>query len=272
MNKVISKDGTLIAYERSGVGPALIVVTGALSDRAAVARADADAGDAAFSRHFTLYAYDRRGRGASGDTSPYALEREVEDIDALITEAGGSAYVFGHSSGGGLALEAARRMPNKIPKLALYEPPFIIDSSRPPVPPDFAARLKALVASGRKGDAVAYFLTTGINLPADAVNNMRSSPMWPGMVALEPTVVYDAIIMRDTMEGNPESLKKYASITTPTLVMDGGASPTFMHNSADTLAKILPHAQRRTFPGQEHGVANAVLVPALLEFFNSQGS
>lgn len=272
MNKVISKDGTAIAYERSGAGPAFIVVTGALSDRAAVARADADAGDAAFWRHFTLFAYDRRGRGASGDTAPYALEREVEDIDALITEAGGSAYVFGHSSGAGLALEAARRLPTRITKLAVYEPPFIIDSSRPPVPPDYAARLQELLASGRKGDAVAYFMTTGVNIPPEAIDNMRRSPMWQGMEALAPTLVYDAIVMGDTMRGNPESLKKYASITTSTLVMDGGASPAFMHNSADALAKILPHAQRRTFPGQEHGVANAVLVPALLEFFNGQGS
>src|SRR5512137_163645 len=147
MQKVTSKDGTAIAFDKTGQGPAIILVGGALSDRsAAVPLASL------LAPHFTVFAYDRRGRGDSGDTAPYAVEREVEDIDALIDTAGGSAFVFGHSSGAVLALEAARGLSHKIPRLALYEPPFIVDDSRPPMPEDFRARLQGLLAEGRRGD------------------------------------------------------------------------------------------------------------------------
>ncbi len=142
MRKVISKDGTPIAFDQSGHGPPIILVAGATATRLAEASLAA-----ALAPHFTVFAYDRRGRGESGDTAPYAVEREVEDIDALITEAGGSAFVFGHSSGAVLALEAARLLPNKITKLALYEPPFIIDDSRPPAPEDYAAQELATILS-----------------------------------------------------------------------------------------------------------------------------
>lgn len=150
MSRVLSKDGTPIAFERSGQGPALILVTGAIATRA-----DAASLAASLSPHCTVFAYDRRGRGESGDTPPYAVKREVEDLDALISEAGGSAFVFGHSSGAVLALEAARLLPTRITKLAVYEPPFIIDDSRPPAPEDYAPHLMELVSSGRRGEAVA---------------------------------------------------------------------------------------------------------------------
>ena len=153
MRKVISKDGTPIAFDQSGQGPALILVAGATATRLAEASLAA-----VLAPHFTVFAYDRRGRGESGDTVPYAVEREVEDIDALINEAGGSAFVFGHSSGAVLALEAARLLPTKITRLALYEPPFIIDDSRPPAPRNYAAHLRELVSSGRRGEAVEYFM------------------------------------------------------------------------------------------------------------------
>src|SRR5207244_862270 len=143
-----------IAFDRSGEGPTLILVTGAIA-----ARSDAATLAARLARHFTVFAYDRRGRGESGDTAPYAVEREVEDLDALITEAGGSAFVFGHSSGAVLALEATRRLATRITKLAVYEPPFIIDDSRPPAPQDYSKRLTELVSSGRRGEAVEYFMT-----------------------------------------------------------------------------------------------------------------
>src|SRR5256886_15928987 len=155
MRTVISKDGTPIAFDLSRQGPALILVAGAITTRADWPRTLA----ARLAPHFSVFAYDRRGRGESGDSAPYAVEREVEDIDALITEAGGSAFVFGHSSGAALALEAARLLPTKITKLAVYEPPFIIDDSRPPAPEDYAEHLSELVSSGRRGEAVAYFMT-----------------------------------------------------------------------------------------------------------------
>lgn len=262
MRTVLSKDGTPIAFDQSGQGPALILVNGATATRlAAVSLA------AALASHFTVFAYDRRGRGDSGDTLPYAIEREVEDIDALISAAGGSACVFGHSSGAVLALEAARLLPNKIEKLALYEPPFIIDDSRPAVPSDYVLHLNELLAAGRRSEAVEYFLNNAILLPAEMVTQMQQSPMWPQLEAVAHTIPYDGTIMGDTMRGNPATIRKWTAVTVPTLVMVGGASPTFFHNGTRALAELLPHAQHRTLAGQNHGPADDVLVPALQTFF-----
>ncbi|GHO97133.1 alpha/beta hydrolase [Reticulibacter mediterranei] len=262
MRTVISKDGTPIAFDQSGQGPALILVAGATATRLAEASVAA-----ALAPAFTAFAYDRRGRGDSGDTAPYAVEREVEDIKALIDEAGGSAFVFGHSSGAVLALEAARLLPSKIKKLALYEPPFIIDDSRPPVPANYVAHLIDLVSSNRRGEAVEYFMIEAVGVPAEMVAQMRQSPMWPGLEAVAHTIAYDGSIMGDTMRGNPAPLKKWASVTVPTLVMDGGISHPFMHSAAQTITNILPNAQRQTLAGQDHGPADDVLVPALKAFF-----
>ncbi len=269
MRKVISKDGTPIAFDQSGHGPAIILVAGATATRLAEASLAA-----ALAPHFTVFAYDRRGRGESGDTAPYAVEREVEDIDALITEAGGSAFVFGHSSGAVLALEAARLLPTKITKLALYEPPFIIDDSRPPAPEDYARHLTELVSSGRRGEAVAYFMTE-VGTPPEMVAQMRQSPMWLGLEEVAHTLAYDATIMGDTQRGDPSTLRKWASVTVPTLVMDGtvflgrAESHVFLHHAAQELATILSHAQHLTLEDQDHGPADEVLAPALKEFFLS---
>ena len=267
MRTVMSKDGTAIAFDQSGQGPALILVasaSGTRKDQAGLA--------AALAPHFTVLAYDRRARGESGDTAPYAVEREVEDLDALITEAGGSAFVFGHSSGAVLALEAARLLPSKITKLALYEPPFIIDDSRPPLPQDAAAHLTRLVSSGRRGEAVEYFMTQ-LGLPAEMIAQMRHSPMWPGQEAVARTLAYDVTIMGDTQRGDPLPLRKWASVTVPTLVMDGTVflgradRHAYLHHGAQELATILPDARLRTLEGQDHGPADEVLAPALREFF-----
>ena len=262
MNKVISKDGTPIAFDQSGHGPTLILVTGATGTRSATASLAAS-----LSPHFTVLSYDRRGRGDSGDTPPYTVEREVEDIDALINDAGGSAFVFGHSSGGVLALEAAHLLEGKIKKLALYEPPFIIDDSRPPIPQDYVPHLNELIAAGRRNEAVEYFMTDAMLLPADILAQMRNTPMWPQLEAVAHTISYDGTIMGDTMSGDPSTIRKYASVTVSTLVMVGGASPAFFHNGTQTLVDILPHAQHRTLAGQNHGPADEVLVPVLVEFF-----
>jgi pimeloyl-ACP methyl ester carboxylesterase len=265
MRTATSKDGTTIAFDQLGQGPALILVAPAFATRAEEASLAT-----ALAPSFTVFAYDRRGRGDSGDTAPYAVEREVEDLDTLIAAAGGSAFVFGHSSGAVLALDAARMLPARITKLALYEAPFIIDASRPPMPADFASHLSELIALGRRGDAVEYWQTQ-LGVPAQVIAQMRQSPMWRGLEALAHTLPYDATIMQDTQRGDP--LRKWASITVPTLVMDGTVlmgreePHLFMRHSADALASVLPNAQRRTLEGQDHGPDDAVLVPELNEFF-----
>ncbi len=258
---VRSADGTIIAFDRSGAGPALVLVGGALSDRqAAVGLA------ALLAPTFTVFAYDRRGRGDSGDTPPYAVEREIEDLAALIEGAGGSAFLFGHSSGAALALEAvAGGLP--VPRLALYEPPFIVDSSRPPVPDDYVRHLQELVAADRRGDAVAYFMIEGVGVPPEMVEQMRQAPMWPGLEALAHTIAYDGMVMGDQMAGRPLPPSWASASRVPTLLMDGGNSPAWARNAVEALAAILPRAERRTLEGQDHGAAPEVLAPVLEAFF-----
>ena len=246
-----------------GEGPPLIVVGGALSDRhAAAALAEL------LAPSFTVYAYDRRGRGGSGDTPPYAVQREVEDLQALVEHAGGTAFAFGHSSGAVLALEAALETPS-VRKLVLYEPPFIVDDSRPPPPGDFVEHLKELTETGRRGEAVEYFMTTGVGAPAEAIASMRESPFWPSLEDLAHTLWYDGVIMGDNMVGKPLSADRWSSVTIPTLVIDGGASPPSLRNAAQQLADVLPNARRLTMEGQTHEVDPALLASVLTEFVTS---
>jgi pimeloyl-ACP methyl ester carboxylesterase len=262
MDSVSSRDGTTIAFDAVGEGPALVLVGGALSDRSA-----ATAIAARLAERFTVIAYDRRGRGDSGDTPPYAVEREVEDLHALVAETGGSAFVFGHSSGAALALDAvADGLPAE--RLAVYEPPFIVDDSRPPLPDDYVARLDELVSAGRRGDAVEYFMTVGVGVPPPMIAEMRNAPMWPAMEALGHTIAYDGRIMGDRMAGRPLPAERWASLSVPALVMDGGASPPWQRNAARAVAGVLPDARYLTLEGQTHGPADDVLAPALLDFFS----
>jgi pimeloyl-ACP methyl ester carboxylesterase len=258
---VTSNDGTTIAYDRSGDGPPLVVINGAMSQKADVAEVASQ-----LVTTFTVFAYDRRGRGDSGDTGPYAVEREIEDLDAVIGAAGGSAFVFGHSSGAVLALRAVAAGLD-IPRLVIYEPPFIVDDSHAPVPDDYAQHLEDLIAAGKPGDAVAYFFTDSVGIPAEAVAHMREDPSWEGMASVGHTLSYDGRIMADTMRGDPAPLQQWASVTTPTLVLDGSESFPFMHPSADAIAAVLPNAERQTLEGQDHGAKSEVLAPVLIEFF-----
>ncbi len=262
MEEVFSKDGTTIAFDRSGEGPGILLVGGALSDRSAAAELAAE-----LAPRFTVIAYDRRGRGDSGDTQPYAVDREVEDIEALIVAAGGNAFVFGHSSGAVLALEAAHRYPDRISRLALYEPPFIVDDGRPPLPADFVTRLEELVSSGRRGDAVEYFLATGPGVSPEVVSGMRGEPFWSSFEAVAHTLGYDGIVMGDTTAGSPVPLHRWASVAVPTLIMDGGASPEWQRNAVRALSGVLPEARHMTLEGQGHGADPKVLAPALVAFF-----
>jgi pimeloyl-ACP methyl ester carboxylesterase len=235
------------------------------------------------SQHFTVIDYDRRGRGDSGDTPPYAVQREVEDIEALIDAAGGSAFLYGLSSGAVLALEAASKLPHKVKKLALYEPPFIIDDSRPPVPKDYVEQLNAAIAAGRPGDAVEIFMTKAILIPPEFVAQMRNTPMsqlfgddtgmkppeWADMEKVAHTLAYDGMVMGDTMSGKPLPPKKWFANSAPTLVITGGNSEAFFHDGAQSLVNDLPHAQHRILDGQDHAVSPVALAPVLIEFFKA---
>ena len=257
MDSVTSKDGTTIAFDRLGSGPAVILVSGGSVDRGS----NAGVADI-LSSDFTVFNYDRRGRGPSGDTPPYAVEREIEDIDAVVTAAGGSAYLYGSSSGAVLALYAAEKLPGRITKLVLWEPPFILDpSARPPA--DQVEQYNKMLAEGRRGDAAQYFMEKVVRMPAEFVASTRSQPWWAANEALAHTLPYDATIMGDY--SLPEDRAR--AVTIPTLVLDGGASFGFMGPTADALAKVLPRGERRTLAGQEHNIDPNVLAPALKEFF-----
>lgn len=262
---VESNDGTVIAYEKTGRGPPLILVGGAFCDRSAPTSGTPLAG--LLAEELTVYSYDRRGRGASPALPPYPREREVEDLGALIRAAGGSAFVFGISSGGLLALDAAAAG-LRIPKLAVYEPPVILDPARAE---DFAAlggELDALVAAGRRGDAAELFLTRVVQMPAGAVAQMRKAPMWAGLEQLAHTLSAD---VRITARGPArlEQVKAVPRKELAALVMGGGASPPWMRQALEVLAGALPKGRHLTLEGQTHAVDPRVLARELSAFLRS---
>ena len=264
MRTVTSKDGTPIAFDQSGKGPAVILVDGALQYRAF------DQGMAPLAdlltKHFTILHYDRRGRGDSTDTKTYELEREIEDIAALIDEAGGSAFLFGISSGAALAFEAALALNGKVKKLAMYEAPYNDDDTARKAWKEYRKQLKELVAAGRAGEVVGLFMTL-LGMPADQLEGMRQHPMWPLWETVGLTLAYDAAAL-----GEDASLptKRAAKLSVSTLVMDGGSGEwSFMHDTAVTLAKALPRGQHCTIEGQTHEVAPEALAPVLIEFFKA---
>jgi pimeloyl-ACP methyl ester carboxylesterase len=261
MLKITSKDGTSIAYETTGTGPALILVGGAFQDHNGLATHAA-----LLSKHFTVYNYDRRGRGESGNTEPYAVQREVEDIAALIQEAGGKAFVFGGSSGGVLALDAAAANIG-ITKLAVYEPPFVVDATRPAAPEHFADKLRDMIAQGRRGDAAEAFMVQGANMPAEMVAGMRQQAFWePGVEAVAHTLIYDALVMEGTMAGQPLPAKRWDNLDIPVLAMVGGNSPSWAQSGVKALAELLPNTQTEMVPGQSHDVSAEALTPVLVDY------
>ncbi len=266
MKTLQSKDGTTIAFDQLGAGPALILVTGASGVRRHYMMVEL-AGQLA--AHFTVYNYDRRGRGDSGDTLPYAVQREIEDLEALIDYAGGSAYVYGVSSGAALVLEAASALPGKIAKMALYEPPFVLDDSHPPLPENYVQNLTEYSATGRRGDAVALFLSV-VGVPEEYIPQMKADPGWAEMEAVSHTLAYDGTIMGENMSGNrlsEEAIQRWSAATCPTLLLAGGNSEPFFRHTGEVLAKVLPDARYEVVPGQDHAIASAVLTPYLVEFF-----
>jgi len=264
MRTVTSKDGTTIAFDQSGKGPAIILVGGAFEQRAMDSETAQLAALPLLAQHFTVFHYDRRERGDSTDTQPYAVEREIEDIEALINEAGGSAFVFGISSGAALAFEAALALGSKVKKLAMYEAPYNDDDDARQAWKEYRGQLKEVLAEGQRGDAVALFMTL-LGVPADDLDGMRQYPMWPMWEAVAPTLAYDAAGLGEDASVPTE---RAASVAVPTLIMDGGASYPFMRVAATALANAIPNAQHRTLEGQTHEIAAEVIAPVLVEFFN----
>jgi pimeloyl-ACP methyl ester carboxylesterase len=277
MPHVTSKDGTSIAYTQTGSGPAVILITGALGVRYDDAFAEL------LAPHFTVYNLDRRGRGESGDTAPFAVEREIEDIEALIDIAGGSAALQGNSSGAILALEAANRLSSKVTKLSMFEPPFITEDSRPPVPADYVEQLEAAIAAGKPGDAVEIFMTQALLIPDEFLSQMRymppsevfgmqegvTAPMWTEMEKVAHTLSYDGRVALPFMQGKPLPTDRWTSVTMPTLVIVGGNSEPFFHDGAASLVDMLPNARVHVLEGQDHAVQPQVLAPVVIEFLKS---
>ncbi len=248
-----SKDGTRIAYESVGSGPALVLVDGAMNSRNFGAAKDVAK---ALADSYTVYWYDRRGRGESGDTLPYAPQREVEDLAAVIEAAGGDAYVMGQSSGGALVLEAAASGV-KMRKLASYEAPYVGQST------DFLAKQKQFIADGDRKGAIDYFMTTMVGGPFFMPLVMRLMPkVHTQLQAVAHTLPYDTELLNGF-----EVPARLASIEAPTLVMGGSKYKPNMKKAVHDVAAVVPGATLVILDGQTHQVSPAVLAPTLKEFF-----
>jgi pimeloyl-ACP methyl ester carboxylesterase len=264
---VTSADGTAIAYESVGEGPALILVDGALGFRQFGSSVELAR---LLGPTCRVYAYDRRGRGESGDARPVSLDREIEDIDALIGNAGGSASLYGISSGGALALEAAAKLGDRVAKLIVYEIPYDASDAGTAAWRAYRASLTPLIAEDRRGDAAELFMRF-VGASDEGVQGMRQSPVWSIFETVAPTLLYDAAALGDDRVVPTD---RAATVTARTLVIDGGDSlekMPFMRASADELAAIIPHAERRTLEGQWHDVDITVLAPVLADFIAGRG-
>lgn len=262
---VTSADGTTIAYTAWGDGEPIIIIDGATAYRATTPEnaqvAELLAGE------FQVINYDRRGRGESGDTAPYAVEREFEDLAAVVEQAAGGrpATVFGWSSGGHLALNAAHGgVP--VARLVVFEPPVVVDDSRPPLPQDYVERLDSAVASGRRGDAVALFMTAAAGMPEEMVPGMRDSEMWPGLEAIAHTIAYDGRNVGDTMSGRPLRADLWDGVDVPVLVMHGTGTWPYLITGSQAVADHMPTATLKPVPGENHSTTPDVLAAALREF------
>jgi pimeloyl-ACP methyl ester carboxylesterase len=250
---VQSADGTTLAVDRSGHGPDVVIVVGAFCDRSSSAELVA-----ALSSRFTVYRYDRRGRGDSTDTPPYGIGREVEDLDAVARVAGGPPYVYGHSSGAAIALEAAA-VGVPLRRLAVYEPPYLGEIRAP----DFAADLRELVSSGRRDEAAQRFLlNTGA--PVEAVKKMASAPSWPRLVSLAHTLAYDVMLS----DHGSASTEWCTGVSVPTLALAGSDSPEWAAKAVEAIAAAVAGGRHRILEGENHNPAVDVIAPLLADFFS----
>jgi pimeloyl-ACP methyl ester carboxylesterase len=258
---VTSKDGTVIAHDHRGQGPLLIVVDGALTTRSGEFKPELTG---LLAPHFSVIDYDRRGRGESDDTQPYAVAREIEDIEALIDHAGGSAYLYGHSSGACLAFYAAVALPDKVDGVAAYEAPWNDDPASQKAWGEYLRGLKDALTSGRGGDAVALFMEY-VGTPPDQVAGMRQAPFWPSLEAIAPTLAYDHAEIIGPTAAVPGH--RLAAVSVPVLAMCGSTSMPFMCTTARTIAEAVPNGRFVTLEGQSHAVQPPALAPVLIDFF-----
>lgn len=261
MRTITSEDGTKIAFDQAGSGPVVILVAGAIQHRA-FDQETAYLADL-LAPYFTVVNYDRRGRGESGDTQPYAPAREIEDIQALIDDGGGAAYLYGMSSGAALAMEAANALGSKVKKLAMYEAPFNDDPKARQRWQEYRQELNALLAQGRRGDAMALFMGL-VGTPPEQLQQVQQSPAWPIFERVAPTLAYDAAILG---EESAVPCEQAAHVQIPALVMAGEESPPFMRTTAAALAGAIPGGRYKVLAGQTHAVAAEVLAPPLIDFF-----
>lgn len=259
---VTSKDGTRIGYSVVGAGPPIVLVDGAMCWRAMgpstpLAEELKDS--------FTVYTYDRRGRGESGDTKPYATQREVDDLAAVVAAAGGSVAIYAISSGVILALEAANTIPG-ITSMVLYEAPVFTDTTRKPVPPDYVQRMDQLVANGDNAGAVKHFMQKGIAVPWYAVLMMQVFGMFKKMAPVGPTLPYDTAFVSPFWTHKPIPVARWSNVTVPVLTIGGGKSETWMQNGQEAIAANLSNARHKTLEGQNHMVAAKAISPMIKEF------
>ncbi len=257
MRTTTSRDGTTLAYDVHGHGPPLIYITGASCFRSFKPVLD----DAkAFASEFTVYNYDRRGRGDSGDTPPYAIEREVEDIEAMIDAAGGRAHLYGHSSGAVLALEAALRLGGKVDRVVMYDPSYVHDEAEKGTYGQLSQKVRGLLTDGDNKAAMRTFLK-GIGMPGLFVWLLPLFPGWKTMAALAPTLAYDIALTEDL-----PPLARAARVTVPTFVIAGEKSPAGIHDVARKLGQAIPNARFELLAGQDHMVGAKALLPVLSRF------
>jgi pimeloyl-ACP methyl ester carboxylesterase len=247
---VVSADGTRLTTTAVGSGPPVVLV-----DPAMATRSDSAKLTAALALHLTVVGYDRRGRGDTDDADPTGAEatNEVADVAAVIAAYGGRAALFGSSSGAVLALEAAARLGDRVTGVFLYEPPLIVDDSRPPVPHDLSRRIAADVERGRRGRASASFFREAVGVPAAFVAVMRLMPMWRKAKRIVPTVRYDFAVLEGLQDGRPLPADRWSGLTAPGVVMVGSRSEPFFHAGASALAEALPTIEFEVLEGGHHG-------------------
>jgi pimeloyl-ACP methyl ester carboxylesterase len=259
MKTTLSKDGTSLAYDVYGSGPALVFITGATCFRSF----EPVLHDAlVFAQAFTVYNYDRRGRGDSGNTLPYSMEREIEDIEAIIEAAGGSACLYGHSSGAILALEAAMRLGDKVNKAVLYDPAYAHDEADQLEFKGLIQGLNQLLEGGKYDEAISLFLE-GIGIPKEVIAGMQHSPQWAIMTALAPTLAYDTLLASDL-----PPLERASSLTTPIRIIVGEQSPVSMLEVGNQLSRAIPNAKNTILEGQDHMPDPELLLPLLTSFLH----
>ncbi|MRH90119.1 alpha/beta fold hydrolase [Nocardia sp. SYP-A9097] len=259
---VISKDGTVIAYDKIGDGPAVLLVDGAFCHRAVgpstpVAKELSDS--------YTVYTYDRRGRGESGDTQPYDPQCEIEDLASVAAEAGAPVSICAFSTGVPLVLEAVRRGLD-VDKLGLYEFPLITDDARKPVPADYHQHLRDLITAEKRGAAIKYFMHTGVGVPAPVAALFPLMPGWTKLKKTAHTLPYDNHFLADALDGNPIPSDRYTYITAPTTVFAGSKSPQWMRNGNTALAHAIPTAYYAELPGQTRQVKPRLFTSTLKNF------